>query len=37
MTTIASNSYDNASYDGTTFSISNAYYGNKRIKVFKVN
>lgn len=37
MTTIAKNLYDNASYDGTTFSISNAYYGNKSIKIFMVN
>lgn len=37
MTTIHANGNDNTSYDGTTFSISNASYGNKPIKVFKVN
>lgn len=37
MTTIHANVYDNASYDGTTFSLLNDKYGNKPIKVFKVN
>jgi hypothetical protein len=37
MTAIATNASNHVSYDGTTFSISNASYGNKPIKVFKVN